>query len=316
MPNVMDDDNTARNLHLSGGELRCPINVAARRSGLSAHVIRAWERRYSAIKPDRTSKLRRLYSDYEVRRLVLLRQAVDLGHRIGEIARLPMDQLRALVGRDTVPGVEASPRIPLPAPRLIELAIDAVRLLQGAEFSQSLLQATRSLGVPDLFDDFVDVLLHSIAVQREHKHLRLAHERFAEAHLRCFLGDLLTSSNPAEGAGIVVSTANGQMHELPALMTAVTASRSGWDAIYAGPGLPAEELAFVVTQRDARALALGWVPSPGEPPIDEELRRLRALVGDDFPIFCNGARARAGEPAPRPATMRDFARSLGDFAKT
>ena len=34
---------------------RCPINVAARRSGLTAHVIRAWERRDQAISPSRST---------------------------------------------------------------------------------------------------------------------------------------------------------------------------------------------------------------------------------------------------------------------
>jgi len=106
---------------------RCPINVAARRAGLTAHVIRAWERRYEAIVPERTSKGRRLYSEWEIQRLVLLRQAVDLGHRISEIADLPIEDLRVLVGQDAVPGVEASPRIPLTTNRLIELAMDMVQ---------------------------------------------------------------------------------------------------------------------------------------------------------------------------------------------
>lgn len=321
MSPFMDDHNLSRNFHLSGAEPRCPINVAARRSGLSTHVIRAWERRYSAITPDRTSKLRRLYSDYEIRRLVLLRQAVELGHRIGEIARLPIDELRALVGRDTLPGVEASPRIPLSSARLVEVAVDAVRQMQALDFSQALLQATRILDIPDLFDDFVDSLIQSIALQREQGDLRLVHENFACAQLRLFLSGLLASSNVVGGPGMVVATLPGQGCELSALMAAVTASRTGWDVIYAGPGLPAEELAYAVEQRDARAVALGRFSAEIAEQTNIELKSLRLRLGDQMPIFCDLAVSHDDQPEPgavatfRLASMSDFSSQLAQIGR-
>jgi len=74
------------------------IKIAASRSGLTPHVIRVWERRYGAVEPDRTGTNRRLYSDAEIERLSLLRHAIEAGHRIGNIARLDLDQLRSIVG--------------------------------------------------------------------------------------------------------------------------------------------------------------------------------------------------------------------------
>ena len=46
------------------------IAVAARRSGLSQHVIRAWEKRYGVITPSRTDTRRRLYTDEDIEHLV------------------------------------------------------------------------------------------------------------------------------------------------------------------------------------------------------------------------------------------------------
>jgi DNA-binding transcriptional MerR regulator/methylmalonyl-CoA mutase cobalamin-binding subunit len=291
---------------------RCPINVAARRSGLSAHVIRAWERRYSAITPDRTSKSRRLYSDWEVRRLVLLRQAVELGHRIGEIARLPMEELRALVGRDTLPGVEASPRIPLPRARLVEVSLDAARALDSAGFAQSLLQATRTLSVPELFDEFVSVLAADIATQVRDGKLRVAHERFASAYLRSYLGDLLASSGAAPwSSSIVVSTPAGVSQELGAMMAAVTASRAGWDVIYAGPAVPIDELAFIAQQRNVSAIALSASPGAQPDSIDATIGTLRSAVGAGPTFFYQGTSVLA--PAAgvlQPASQREFAQML------
>lgn len=297
---------------------RCPINVAARRSGLSAHVIRAWERRYSAITPDRTSKSRRLYSDWEVRRLVLLRQAVELGHRIGEIARLPMEELRALVGRDTVPGVEASPRIPLPRTRLVEVTLDAARALDGAAFAQSLLQATRTLTVPDLFDDFVAVLAGEISAQLRSSKLRVAHERFAAAYLRSYLGDLLASSGAAPwSSSIVVSTPPGEPKELGAMMAAVTASRVGWDVIYAGPAMPIDELAFIAQQRSANAVLLSSAPGADPAAIESALSALRTALGPVPTLFHSGAPSAlpASSGVIQPANLREFSQQLDELRR-
>ena len=62
-----------------------PIRVAAGRTGLTPFIIRAWEKRYNAVTPDRTAKNRRLYSDQDIERLALLNEATHLGWRIGEV---------------------------------------------------------------------------------------------------------------------------------------------------------------------------------------------------------------------------------------
>ena len=57
-----------------------PLRVVARRAGLSADVLRAWERRYKAVVPVRTDTGRRMYSADDVERLVLLRRLTLAGH--------------------------------------------------------------------------------------------------------------------------------------------------------------------------------------------------------------------------------------------
>lgn len=296
---------------------RCPISVVARRSGLSAHVIRAWERRYEAIKPDRSAKARRLYSDWEVQRLVLLRQAVGLGHRISEVANLPMEELHALVGRDTVPGVEASPRIPLTQSKLVEVAIGAAVAMDSQGFLQALLQATRTLTVPALFEDFVGPLMDEIGRRWRDGRTRVIHEHFASAHLRTFLGDLMTSSSVApSGPAMIVTTPFGQNHELGALMVAITAMRSGWEAVYVGPNLPAEEIVYAAELRSAKAVSLSLTYPSDDPRIEGQLGKLRAQLPKHIPIYVGGSAAigyaavLAGIGARRPVDLREFSSEL------
>src|SRR6187455_2962557 len=78
-------------------EIQHSIKVAAKRCGLSTHVIRIWEKRYDAVSPNRTDSNRRLYCEDEIERLNLLRLATVAGHSIGNIARLSTDKLKTLV---------------------------------------------------------------------------------------------------------------------------------------------------------------------------------------------------------------------------
>ena len=73
------------------------MKAVALKTGLSAHVIRAWEKRYRAVTPKRTPTNRRAYTTEDIDRLLLLRRATLAGRSIGQIAVLPTDQLRELV---------------------------------------------------------------------------------------------------------------------------------------------------------------------------------------------------------------------------
>ncbi len=75
------------------------IGTVSSLTGVDAHTIRAWERRYGAIKPNRSQTGRRLYDDQTVERLQLLKALVDCNEAIGQIAHLPDDNLRERLGR-------------------------------------------------------------------------------------------------------------------------------------------------------------------------------------------------------------------------
>ena len=99
-------------------EIQHTIKVAARKSGLTPHVIRVWERRYDAVSPDRTDTNRRRYSDAEIERLTLLRTATHAGHSISTVAKLPVEKLRQIVAElptATAPTTPGPPATTAPA---------------------------------------------------------------------------------------------------------------------------------------------------------------------------------------------------------
>ena len=83
-------------------ETKHPIQIVARRTGLSVDVIRAWERRYNAVTPTRTETGRRLYSNNDVKKLTLLSRAISAGRRIGDVASLSINDLMQVIDSDEV----------------------------------------------------------------------------------------------------------------------------------------------------------------------------------------------------------------------
>src|SRR5437868_145104 len=73
-----------------------PIRAVAKLTGISIDALRAWERRYQAVVPHRTSR-GRLYDAVQVRRLMLLRDATIAGHSIGSVTKLNDAEIEALL---------------------------------------------------------------------------------------------------------------------------------------------------------------------------------------------------------------------------
>ena len=70
--------------------------AAARLAGIPVETLRVWERRYQVVGPRVSPRGHRLYSAGDVRRLVLIRQLVDLGNAIGLVAGLPLAKLEQM----------------------------------------------------------------------------------------------------------------------------------------------------------------------------------------------------------------------------
>ena len=262
------------------------IAIAARRTGLSQHVIRAWEKRYGAIRPSRTDTKRRLYSDEEIERLQLLRRATQAGHSIGNIATLAVDALRILAEEKTPDG--APKRLPDTAETILSAALDAVRSLDCTALESVLQSGVVTLGRGLLTLRVIVPLIQQIGDGWERGTLRIAHEHCVSAVIRTMLGSFVHAYSPTANAPVlVVTTPPGQVHELGALIVASTATDCGWKVVYLGPSLPPEEIAAVYERSNANALALSIIYPADDPTLPAQLRAIRQLL-PTAPIIAGG----------------------------
>ena len=119
--------------------------------------------------------------------------------------------------------------------------------------------------------------------------LKIINEHMATSVTRIFLLNLLRATEIADSAPkIVIATTVGQWHDVGALTVALTAAEDGWQPLYYGPNLPAEEIALGVKQSCARAVAISITHLLDQHSLVEELRKLRRYIGRDPALFVGG----------------------------
>jgi DNA-binding transcriptional MerR regulator/methylmalonyl-CoA mutase cobalamin-binding subunit len=271
---------------------RHPIGVVSRRTGIPQDLIRAWERRYGVVSPGRTDTRRRLYSDTDVRRLLLLKRLVDGGRRISDVANMPLAELEALAEEDR----EAVVSQPLAGRgsgggHPLEAAIDAALRMDREALEDILTEAALAMSPADLRQKLLSPLLVEVGERWRAGSLRVAHEHLATSIVRTFVEGMRRRTVDRSGRPkIVITTPVGEEHELGALMAALAAEEVGWDAVYMGAALPAEEIGAAVRHLGARAVGLSLVHAD-EARLADELRSIHRYLSDDVALLVGGRAA-------------------------
>jgi len=271
-----------------------PIGYVSRKTGLSPHVIRAWERRYGAVRPLRSSGNRRLYSREDIVHLVQLQKAVASGHTISSIADLPGTDLASLLQNEQTHGeasVQSWQKEPTDAiaGMHIEGLLQATRKLDVAMFERRLHLASVELPRLSFMADVVTPFFENIGDQWADGAIKIVQEHMASTVTQAFLWDVLRSADPGETApGMVVATPTGQWCQLGALMISLVGADVGWNIHYFGPNLPPEEIAAATVQKQAKAVALSIVSNVDGLGLIRELKRLIRSLSPGIPVIVGG----------------------------
>lgn len=275
-----------------------PVQVVVRQTGLTAHVLRAWEKRYAAVCPTRSESGRRVYSDLDIHRLKLLSRVTRQGHPIGSVATLPDEVLETLAKQTTISPAER-PRAGKGGSNRERSAIvrDCIAAIQGFDadgLNRILKRTVLEAGYTAVVRQVVAPLAQRLGELWSDGVLQTSHEHFASGVIRAFLLDPARQySGTAPDTGLVASTLQGQLHELGVVMAAALAVERGWRVIYLGPSLPALEIASVAIKSEARVVVLSMVYPEAEPKIENELRELRNSLPEKTPILIGGSGAES-----------------------
>lgn len=258
------------------------IKRVAELTGISLSTLRAWERRYGVVTPQRSEGRYRLYSDADVRTLAIMAALVHDGWSASEAAAETLsrlgdgpraDGIRALADQD--PTTPPSSRDPVGLADLVHAAND----LHAADVARLLDQGLGGLdrgfdvrvsgwllptlsGIGDAWAD------GRLSVAGEHLTSYAVQRRLAAAYD--------ATPEPAGGPAVIVGLPTGARHELGALAFAVTARRAGVRTIYIGADLPSGEWEALVCRQGAGAVVLAVPRAADVVPAQQIVERLAA----------------------------------------
>lgn len=260
------------------------IKAVSQATGLSIETLRAWERRYRIVAPQRDASGRRAYRPEDVIRLRKLREATALGHPIGRLAALGEEELEGLL--------QAPDRDKAPAAGLRGVGaqiIAAAEDYRPADCDRLLAMALALLPVSRVVSDLLAPTLAEVGERWHRGQFSIAQERIVSAAVRRQLtGVLDTYSRIADGPVMVLSTPAGERHELGILMCALLAASRNARCHYLGPDLPAAELATYATRVHADVVALSVLTGNSLPTMLAEVAQLAQLLPERVELWGGG----------------------------
>lgn len=266
------------------------IKRAAELTGLSVATLRAWERRYGIVSPQRTDSGYRLYDAAAVRALSVMNSLVQEGWTPKLAAAEAERRLRAEGARrpeaaagEPLPGApapvvatglvrEKGPGVPADA----EMAalVDAAAGLDAAALADLLDDAFSRGSFESVVDGWLMPALRVLGDAWARGRVSVAGEHMASyAVQRRLAAAYEAAAQRTEGPRVIVGLPPGARHELGLLAFATAARRVGLSTVYVGADLPAEDWSGAVAANEAVCVVLS-VPSA------RDLRALRRVVAD------------------------------------
>jgi len=237
-----------------------PIRAVVKLTGVNPATIDSWERRHGALKP-RRGVHGRLYSEQEVQRIRLLRDAIANGHHIRHLAKTEDEQLRSLAEFPTPAGIKREERSGAAATDASKLD-PLLEMVAEFDYSSAERELSRlAAATADPRDIVHDIALPLMRITGERWHegdFTIAQEHMVTALLTGMLASMLRLyGNPKPTARILMATPEHEYHGFGILAAAMLTAAKGLGALHLGTNLPASEIVLAAASTDADAVLLG-----------------------------------------------------------
>lgn len=273
-------------------EPKYTIKTVSARTGIRSVTLRAWERRYEVLTPQRMDNRYRQYSERDIEILRWLKNRVDSGVPIS----LAASELRRMVKTgdwaEVLPtGILPAVGRPVQPPKAYADQLYRALIRHDEIRSSELLQEIfSSFNLITAFCDVLTPCLVEIGEAWYRGAIRITTEHFASALLRARLLTLLQAYPLRRSAPkILIGGAPGEQHEIGALMLSVLLRSEGFRVEYLGPDIPLDDLADYAKYEKPQMIILSATTETAA----LELRSMQALLSRmrPAPAFAYGGRS-------------------------
>lgn len=206
-------------------------------SGIKAHTLRMWEKRYNVVEPKRTSTNIRYYDDEDLKKILNIAILNRNGYKISRIATLPDNSLN----NELIHLSQKSDNHELQVGQLIKAMVDFDKDLFEKVFSRSIMQ----MGFQDTILKLIYSFFHRIGILWLTGNIDPSQEHFISNIVRQKIIaaiDSLPENRNLNNENFILYLPDGQWHEMGLLMCSYLIRKNGFSDIYLGSSLPLESV--------------------------------------------------------------------------
>ena len=244
------------------------IGELSRRSGVTPELLRAWERRYGLLQPERTAGGLRLYTAADLERVQTMKRHIGDGLAAREAADLAK-QPRAEARRPSS-GVPETMRDELAR------ATEAFDEPRAQALIDELLARTT---IDALLSEIVIPFLRELGDRWERGEVSIAQEHFASNLLRGRLLGLARGWGRGNGPAALLACPEGEHHDLGLVAFGLALRERGWRIDYLGSNTPVASIAEAAATIEPELLVLSAVSADRLDPLPPMTAGRVALAG-------------------------------------
>ena len=225
---------------------RLRIGELSRRVGESPELLRAWEKRYGVVSPERTAGGLRLYSEADARRILAMRRNIDAGLSAAEAARL---------ARGAADRAESTGELDDTAQALAH----HLDLLDEPAAQAELDRLFLEHGLRAALGEVILPLLHRLGRRWAAGEVSVGQEHFASNVIGSRLRSLSRGWGDGVGPQAILACPPGELHDLGLVAFGLALRERGWRITLLGADTPIAELATAAEELTPAIVVLAAV---------------------------------------------------------
>jgi MerR family transcriptional regulator, light-induced transcriptional regulator len=251
-------------------------------SGIKAHTIRIWEKRYGIIMPERTTTNIRLYSDEDLKKLLNVSILNRYGLKISHLARLSQNELKEKV-------IHISQETTDTATQIENLIISMIELDEW-KFDKFLSNSIIKIGFEETLVQVMHPFFEKIGLLWQTGSISPAQEHFVSNLLRQKLIVAIDGQEPVTRSSrhtFVLFLHENELHELGLLFYSYLLKKNGFKVIYLGQAVPLNDLEKIIRIKEVQFFLTSFTTGIAQKTLKEYLEKMAATFPQQT-IFYTG----------------------------
>lgn len=246
-------------------------------SGIKAHTIRIWEKRYNVLEPMRTDTNIRLYDLASLQKLLNITLLHDFGYKISKISKYPPETIPALV-REIVTNKTAKSHA------ISEFKIAMMNFDQELFFN-TYDWLTKEKSFQEIFYDVFLPLMNEMGMLWQTDTITPSHEHFITFLIKQKLliqTEQLQIRKPTKTDKVfVLSLPMNEIHELGLMYLNYEILAKGYKTIYLGESVPIDSLKYLKNHFDSIVFVSYLTVQPDKDNVNEYITEMKQVLESD-----------------------------------